>query len=43
LRVLKNPIYRELPRFQVDGAIAHLANRTRQQMHHRALQEATQY
>ncbi len=40
LRVLKHPIYRELPRFQVDGAIAHLANRTRQQMHQRALQEA---
>jgi hypothetical protein len=43
LRVLKHPIYRGLPRFQVDGAIAHLANRTRQQMHQRALQDAMQY
>jgi hypothetical protein len=38
LRVLKHPIYRELPRFQVDGAVSHLAQRTLQQTRQRALQ-----
>ncbi len=42
LRVLKHSVYRELPRFQVDGAIAHLANRIRQQTLQRALKVAMQ-
>ncbi len=41
LRILKHPTYRELPRFQVDGAIAQLANKTLQQTHLRALKDAT--
>lgn len=41
LRLLKHPTYRELPRFQVDGVIAHLANRTLQQTRQRFLQDAT--
>jgi hypothetical protein len=35
-----HPTYRELPRFQVDGAISQLANRTLQQTRQRALQDA---
>jgi hypothetical protein len=40
LRVLKHPIYREVPRFQVDGIIAHLSNRTQQQTRQRALENS---
>ena len=39
LRILKHPVYRELPRFQVDGAISQLAMRTLQQTRQRALQD----
>jgi hypothetical protein len=41
LRVLKHPTFRELPRFQVDGAIAQLANKTLQQTRLRALKDVT--
>jgi hypothetical protein len=37
LRVLKHPTYRELPRFQVDGAISQLAKKTIQQTLENAL------
>jgi hypothetical protein len=42
LRVLKHPKYRELPRFQIDGAISQLANRTLQQTREKALKETAQ-
>lgn len=40
LRVLKHPIHREVPRFQVDGVIALLANRTQQQTRRIALENS---
>ena len=40
LRVLKHPIDRQLPRFQVDGAISQLANKTIQQTIEKALKDA---
>ena len=42
LRVLKNPTYRELPRFQVDGAISQLAQKTLHQVRLHAFENATQ-
>jgi hypothetical protein len=42
LRVLKHPTYRELPRFQVDGAISQLAQKILQQTRQRAFDSATQ-
>jgi len=39
LRVLKHPTYRELPRFQIDGAISQLANKTLQQTRDKAFRE----
>jgi hypothetical protein len=42
LRVLKHPTYRELPRFQVDGAISQLAQKTLQQVRLHAFENATQ-
>ena len=42
LRVLKHPTYRELPRFQVDGVISQLAQKTLQQVRLHAFENATQ-
>jgi len=42
LRVLKHPNYRELPRFQVDGAISQLAQKTLHQVRLHAFENATQ-
>lgn len=43
LRVLKHPTYRELPRFQVDGAVSQLAQRTLQQTRLSALQRLDRF
>jgi len=42
LRVLKRPMYRELPRFQVDGAISQLAGRSLQTTREKVLSDASQ-
>jgi hypothetical protein len=43
LRVLKHPIYRELPHFQVDGAISQLAQRALPQTYQSALQRLDRF
>jgi hypothetical protein len=39
LRILKHPVYRQIPRFQVDGAIAYIVNRTNQWTRQKAFEE----